>query len=146
MDVFTAMSLERRTQEAEKPDMIEAFTAMALSRREKEANAPTFLDFMHGLAMSQMEQPTSFAEHMHDMVREERKHQAVVSMRMENEQMEFLSKGLPHAMAMAAIRDYEAAKNQPKEVTFLNDMMHPDHIFEPMPYTAFKAVKKYYSN
>jgi hypothetical protein len=90
--------------------MMEALTAMALSRREEEANAPTFIDFMHGLAMSQMEQPT-FAEHMQDMIKEERKHQAVMSMQMENEQMEFLSKGLPHAMAMAAVRDYEASKN-----------------------------------
>lgn len=145
IDVFTAMSLERRTKEAKEQDMTEAFTAMALAGRKKEAKAPKFLDFMHGLAMSQLEQP-SFAESMHDMVREERKHQAVMSMQMENEQMSFLSKGLPHAMAMAALRDYEASKNQPKEVTFLNDMMHPEHAFEPMPYTAFKAVTKYYSN
>ena len=92
--------------------MIEALTSMALSRREEEANAPSFLDFMHGLAMSQMEvEEPSFVEHMQDMIKEERKHQAVMSMQMENEQMEFLSKGLPHAMAMAAVRDYEASKN-----------------------------------
>ena len=48
---------------------------------------------------------------MHNMVGKEMEHEAVMSMAMENEQMEFLSKGLPHAMAMAAIRDIEAQKN-----------------------------------
>ena len=100
MDAFTAMALDRRMEEANEPSMMDAFTAMALERRTEEANAPTFLDFMHSLAMEQTKQKNSksLEQHLASTFKQEK-----------NEKMNMLSKGLPHMMALSAVREYEAA-------------------------------------
>jgi len=48
-------------------------------------------------------------------------------------------------MAMMAINAQETKKVN-KEVAFLNDMLHPDSVYEPASFTAMKAAKKYFTN
>lgn len=154
MDAFTAMAIERREQ----PSMIDAFTAMTIERREQEAQEPKtgFLDFMVGLAKVDAK-PKSFMEATHNMIVAKREQPSMVdaftAMTLErrlakNEPIKLFEKGLPHAMAMMAVKQHEAsqAANIQKEITFLNDVLHPDTVYEPFSFTAMKAAQKYFSN
>jgi hypothetical protein len=100
--------------------MIEALTAMSLDQRLTEL---------------------SFAEvlvHKSKKMREQKKENEIAS-------KELFDQGLPHAMAMMAINAQETKKVN-KEVAFLNDMLHPDSVYEPASFTAMKAAKKYFTN
>ena len=143
IDAFTAMTIERREQELEQPSMIDAFTAMTIERREQEQKEPQsgFLDFMVGLAKADAAKPKSFMDATNKMIVANREKPSMVdaftAMTLErrlakNEPKKLFEKGLPHAMAMMAVKQHEASQtvNHQKEITFLNDVFHPDSIYE----------------
>lgn len=176
LDAFTAMTIQRREEEKaqpsfmdlihaiakeerEQPSMIDAFTAMTIERREQEAQEPKtgFLDFMVGLAKADAAKPKSFMDATHNMIVAKREQPSMVdaftAMTLErrlakNEPIKLFEKGLPHAMAMMAVKQHEAsqAANVQKEITFLNDVLHPETVYEPFSFTAMKAAHKYFSN
>jgi hypothetical protein len=51
-------------------------------------------------------------------------------------------------MAMLAVKEHESKQvvDHQKEITFLNDITHPDHVYEPFSWTAMKAAHKYLTN
>jgi len=57
--------------------------------------------------------------------------------------MEMFEMGMPHAMAMFAAQEAEKKKDYSKEATFLNDVLHPESVYEPFTFTAMKATTKY---
>lgn len=176
LDAFTAMTIQRREEEKaqpsfmdlihaiakeerEQPSMIDAFTAMTIERREQEAQEPKtgFLDFMVGLAKADAAKSKSFMDATHNMIVAKREQPSMVdaftAMTLErrlakNEPIKLFEKGLPHAMAMMAVKQHEAsqAANVQKEITFLNDVLHPETVYEPFSFTAMKAAHKYFSN
>merc|ERR1719329_90027 len=177
MDAFTAMTMERREEEIaqpspfmnlihaiakeemEKPSMIDAFTAMIIERREQEAQEPKtgFLDFMVGLAKADAAKPKSFLDATTKMIAAKREQPTMVdaftAMTLEkrlakNEPIKLFEKGIPHAMAMMAVKQHEATKaaKLEKEITFLNDVLHPETVYEPFSFTTMKAAHKYFSN
>lgn len=155
MDLIHAIAKEEREQ----PSMIDAFTAMTIERREQEAQEPKtgFLDFMVGLAKADAAKSKSFMDATHNMIVAKREQPSMVdaftAMTLErrlakNEPIKLFEKGLPHAMAMMAVKQHEAsqAANVQKEITFLNDVLHPETVYEPFSFTAMKAAHKYFSN
>merc|ERR1719240_2104809 len=174
LDAFTAMTLKRREsrgeeksfmdlitniarEEREQPSMMDAFTAMTLERRvaETEEKKPSFLDFMIGMAQAEAK-PKSFMDATTKMIIKQREQpsmmEAFSAMTLEKrlaeaELVKLSEKGLPHAMAMMAVKEYEAKQVvDTKELTFLNDVLHPEHVYEPFSFTAVKAAHKYFTN
>ena len=174
LDAFTAMTLKRREsrgeeksfmdlitniarEEREQPSMMDAFTAMTLERRvaETEEKKPGFLDFMIGMAQAEAK-PKSFMDATTKMIIKQREQPSMMdafsAMTLEKrlaeaEPVKLFEKGLPHAMAMMAVKEYEAKQVvDTKELTFLNDVLHPEHVYEPFSFTAVKAAHKYFTN
>lgn len=176
MDAFTAMTIKRREEdkatpsfmdlihaiakeEREQPSMMDAFTAMTIERREQEAQQPKsgFFDFMVNMAKAEAAKPKSFMAATHNAIAAKREQPSMVdaftAMTLEsrlakNEPKKLFEKGLPHAMAMMAVKQHEASQTaiHQKEITFLNDVLHPDSVYEPFTFTATKAAYKYFSN
>merc|ERR1712185_849258 len=154
---FIDMTQDVIRAEREKESMTDAFTAMTLKRRSNPA--PKFMDMMTSLAKEDSI-PMSFVDMTQSVIRAEREKEsmtdAFTAMTLKrrttdksmDEIMQLFDQGLPHAMAMLAVKEYEAKQvvNHQKEVTFLNDALPPDSASEPFSWTAMKAAHKYLTN
>ena len=155
---FMAWTNDMITAEREKPSMTDAFTAMTLERRMDSAKKPKFADFMTTLAQEHST-PHSFMDMTDDLIIAERTKPSFGSF-MTNLGMPEAS--FPHPLSLLAVKHEHSKKVHPlallaikhesnvvehqKEITFLNDITHPDYKYEPFTWTAMKAAHKYLTN
>ena len=101
------------------------------------------VDSLHAMTGMRRQNKQTVATLMNDGIAEQRYKNKLERI----EQMEMLEKGLPQAMAMWAVKEAEKKKTDySKEAAFLNDVLHPQSVYEPFSFTAMKAATKYFTN